>query len=61
MFKMKGLSLMRNVDLTNLAAYDLLDMQYMKGIDATGYLLIHKKTCTDHVADHTLITKLIIH
>ena len=44
MFKMKGLSLMRNVDLTNLAAYDLLDMQYMKGIDATGYLLIHKKT-----------------
>ena len=35
---------MRNVDLTKLTAYDLLDMQYMKGIDATGYLLIHKKT-----------------
>ena len=35
---------MKNIDLTNLVAYDLLDMQDMKGIDATGYLLIHKKT-----------------
>lgn len=35
---------MRNVDLSNLEAYDLLDMQEIKALDSTGYLLCHKKT-----------------
>ena len=35
---------MRNIDLSKLEGYDLLDMEYIKGLDATGCLLIHKKT-----------------
>ncbi len=35
---------MKNIDLSNLANYDLLDMQIIKGLDVTGYLLSHKKT-----------------
>ena len=36
--------MMKTIDLTNLAHYDLLDVKNIKGIDATGYLLSHKKT-----------------
>lgn len=35
---------MRNVDLSKLEAYDLVDVQEIKALDSTGYLLIHKKT-----------------
>ncbi|MEE0862767.1 MAG: insulinase family protein [Lachnospiraceae bacterium] len=35
---------MKNIDLSKLEGYDLLDMEYIKGLDATGCLLIHKKT-----------------
>ena len=35
---------MRNVDLSNLAHYDLLDVHNIKALDSTGYLLSHKKT-----------------
>ena len=34
---------MRNVDLSKLEAYDLVDVQEIKALDSTGYLLIHKK------------------
>ena len=35
---------MKNLDLSNLANYDLLDVQKIEALDSTGYLLSHKKT-----------------
>lgn len=35
---------MKTIDLSKLEGYDLLDMEYIKGLDATGCLLVHKKT-----------------
>ncbi len=35
---------MKNLDLSNLANYDLLDVQNIEALDSTGYLLSHKKT-----------------
>ena len=35
---------MKNVDLSHLENYDLLDVKNIKALDATGYLLSHKKT-----------------
>lgn len=35
---------MRNIDLSNLEHYDLLDVQNINALDSTGYLLSHKKT-----------------
>lgn len=35
---------MKTIDLSNLAHYDLLDIQNIKALDSTGYLLRHKKT-----------------
>ena len=35
---------MKNIDLSNLENYDLLDVKEIKALDATGYLLCHKKT-----------------
>lgn len=36
--------MMKNIDLSHLENYDLLDVKNIKALDATGYLLIHKKT-----------------
>lgn len=35
---------MKNIDLSNLDHYDLLDIKNINALDSTGYLLSHKKT-----------------
>ena len=35
---------MKNIDLSNLEHYDLLDVKNINALDSTGYLLSHKKT-----------------
>ena len=35
---------MRNIDLSQLQHYDLIDVKNIEALDSTGYLLSHKKT-----------------